>query len=244
MPRVPIFTFHAVDEGSDLVAFPPGVFELAMARLKELGWSSLRVADIASLIRSGQALPERCFAITFDDGYASVFDRAAPVLERYGFVATLFVSVGLDEPRLPSLEGRTMLSWNQIRSLNGAGWEIAAHGCRHVALPGLQPHQVAKEIGESVRRIETEVGGVVRGFSYPFGRFDASVRSQVLEAGLDYAVSDRMGEVSDDSDVFALERVETWYFRGRRRFAWVTGTGRRPLMGALRGMRAVRRAGW
>ena len=256
MPRVPIFTFHAVDEGSDLVAYPPRVFERAMARLHDLGWSCLRVVDIAWLLRSGQALPDRSFALTFDDGYASVFERAAPVLERFGFAATLFVSVGVSggsnstqagptgTQEIPSLEGRKMLTWDRIRSLQAAGWEIGAHGCRHVALTGLSSDEVEREITRSARRIEEEVDEAVRGFSYPFGRFDDAVRAQVLESGLDYAVSDVMGEVTDDSDVFALERVETWYLRGPRRFDWATGARRGVLFSALRGVRAVRRAGW
>lgn len=250
MPSVPVFTFHALDGRSDLAACPPEVFAHAVGRLARLGVSCLTVGAVAERVSAGRGLPERSVALTFDDGYESVYHHALPVLRRHGFVATLFPSVGETEPggrgheRLPSLEGRPMLTWDQIRDLRDHGWEIGAHGCQHRPLPERAGPEAAADIARSRERIARETGEEVRGFSYPFGRYTARVQGAVREAGFAYAVSDLMGRVTPASDPFALERIETFYLRGPGRFDVATGPAQGLVLAALRGARAVRRGVW
>ena len=52
--------------------------------------SVMRLAEFAKLHREGN-LPDDAVAITFDDGYASVIEEAATVLERFGAPATVFI---------------------------------------------------------------------------------------------------------------------------------------------------------
>ena len=40
------------------------------------------------------SLPEKAVVITFDDGYASVYDSAWPRLQAHGFSATVFLVTG------------------------------------------------------------------------------------------------------------------------------------------------------
>ena len=40
------------------------------------------------------ALPDRAVVLTFDDGFADFHSRAMPLLDRYGFTATVFVTTG------------------------------------------------------------------------------------------------------------------------------------------------------
>ena len=42
----------------------------------------------------GGTLPDRAVVLTFDDGYADFHSRAMPLLDRYGFTATVFVTTG------------------------------------------------------------------------------------------------------------------------------------------------------
>ncbi len=64
----------------------------------------LPLSEAVARLREG-TLPARAAAVTFDDGYADNLELAAPVLERLGLPATLFVATGF-------LDGGIM--WNDM----------------------------------------------------------------------------------------------------------------------------------
>src|ERR1700685_3442436 len=66
----------------------PELFEARMRMLADGGYNVLPLAEAIVRLRSG-SLPKRAVSITFDDGYADFALRAYPVLQRFGFHATL-----------------------------------------------------------------------------------------------------------------------------------------------------------
>ncbi|MEQ8802554.1 MAG: polysaccharide deacetylase family protein [Haliea sp.] len=67
-------------------------FEWQMGLLRD-HFNVLSLRDALEYLEHG-SLPPRSVCITFDDGYADNLTVALPVLERYGFAATVFVSSG------------------------------------------------------------------------------------------------------------------------------------------------------
>lgn len=59
----------------------------------------MRLLDLVEAMRA-HSLPHRAVAITFDDGHASVFQRAHPLLASAQVPATVFITTGnIDDPR-------------------------------------------------------------------------------------------------------------------------------------------------
>ncbi|HWF11547.1 MAG TPA: polysaccharide deacetylase family protein, partial [Bryobacteraceae bacterium] len=52
------------------------------------------LSDVRAAMLGGRPLPRRAVLITFDDGYRNVYTHAAPVLQRYGVPAVVFLSTG------------------------------------------------------------------------------------------------------------------------------------------------------
>jgi len=67
--------------------------------------------------------------------------------------------------------------------LASEGFEIGAHGFSHKLLWHLSPRELVQEVGPCKPILEDILGSEVRMFSYPYGRYDASVVRALQEAG-------------------------------------------------------------
>lgn len=151
-----------------------------MEYLATHGYRVVKLSDLASTAQSGG----RCAALTFDDGYRDVYDTVWPILQRYGFQATVFLVSGwmrgtssADGPHAP------LLTVAQMRELGQHGVEFGAHGRTHIALAGLPSDQLRAEVAGSREELEQMLGQPITTFAYPYGIYDARARQAVAEAG-------------------------------------------------------------
>ena len=127
-------------------------------------------------------------AITFDDGYESVYSDAFAEMGPRGIRGTVFPVVG-------SIDGYNRwdvqlsrrpfrhLSWSQLDELAAGGFEVGSHTLSHRDLTRLDPKTLRRELADSRAILEDRLGSVVTSISYPFGRFSARVIEEALEAG-------------------------------------------------------------
>lgn len=94
--RLLILCYHGF-EMADEASFMPGVFmrQATFARrlqaLAAGGYPILPLAEALERLAAG-TLPENTICLTIDDGFYSVLDKAAPLLSKYGFPSTLYVT--------------------------------------------------------------------------------------------------------------------------------------------------------
>jgi peptidoglycan/xylan/chitin deacetylase (PgdA/CDA1 family) len=226
-PRfLPILMFHALDEGREPPAFSAERFARGMAELSARGYRTMRLADVPRWLRGEKSLPPRCFVITFDDGYRSVYDAAFSTLRRYDFSATIFATVGASVSaskgaRPPEMLNRQMMSFAELRAMLAAGFEVGAHTLSHPDLLRLSDDRIEHEVRRGKEILESELGCAVTSFAYPFGRYDARVRA-IVSRHHAIACSDRLGLVDRDCDVLALPRVDAYYLREGYRLPWLS----------------------
>lgn len=142
--EIPIFTFHSVR---------PEEFEACCLHLCDAGYRTIGLDEFADSPDKCRNLPAKSVILTFDDGLASLWSVAYPLLERYGMRATAFVIPGLvrDRPVIgPTLrdvwDGSTtvedivhddevedpLASWEELRIMQNSGVvDIQSHTLYH-----------------------------------------------------------------------------------------------------------------
>ena len=74
-----------------------------------------------------QPIPDGLIVLTFDDGNKSDYTYVGPLLKRYGFGATFFITEGLN-----FLNNKShYVTWEEIRQLHDEGFEIGNHTRHH-----------------------------------------------------------------------------------------------------------------
>jgi peptidoglycan/xylan/chitin deacetylase (PgdA/CDA1 family) len=120
-------------------------------------------------------IPDRLVVLTFDDGTKSDIACASPILKRYGFGASFYVTEGLREIKCDD----DALTWQDIRKLDADGFEIGNHTKNHVDVSKLPPQEFVAELEGIEKRCEEYGVTIPTTFVYP-GFQDSVQAAQVL----------------------------------------------------------------
>ena len=217
-PLVPILMYHGIRERLDgrhpyyETGTSPAAFERQMRFLREHGYESMDPGQAVEALAAG-AGTQRKVVITFDDGFRDFYTQAFPVLRRHALSATVFLPTGRIGRGRRCLDGREYLTWGEVRELHARGIGIGSHTVTHTALQDLPENAIDRELGESRRAIEGELGAAVTSFACPYA-FPESDRpfvrrlARLLEKhGYQNGVTTIVGRASAHSPRYSLPRL-------------------------------------
>ncbi|MFN2508025.1 MAG: polysaccharide deacetylase family protein [Chthoniobacterales bacterium] len=215
---VPILTYHSLDDSGAVTSVAPGDFQKHMRSLAHRRFTGINLRELLDGWDGAGTLPARPVVLTFDDGFTSVLEHAAPVLSELGFRATVFAVSGRcgqtndwphqapDIPRLP------LLSWSELAQMAPVGFEIGAHTVTHRRLPDLPTEEARQEILDSKKMIEERLGCEVSTFAFPFGRFTRTTYETVRE-NFCAACGVNLAKARPTDDRHQLSRLDIYYLR-------------------------------
>lgn len=243
--RVPILTYHSIDDSNSVVSTSPRAFKEQMHRLSETGYHSWPLSRLVDAMNQGEPFPEKTLVLTFDDGYKNVYTEAFPVLKRYGFSATVFLVTeycGKDNDwpgHAPSIERRPLLSWSEIKEMHQGAIEFGAHTSSHPDLTKVPITEAEHEIIESKTRIRDHLGVSVHTFAYPYGKYNSRVK-EVVRKHFRAACSVQLGRVKTSCDPYALRRVDMYYLSNPKLLRCLSTTALDCYLGARQTIRGLR----
>lgn len=218
--RLPILTYHSIDDSGSVISTSPDRFDRQMDVLARRGYTALPLSEATSRLRNGSGIPERSVVLTFDDGYRNVYTDAFSVLERHDFTATVFLIAEYcggynDWPGHDSPVGRRpLLRWTEIEEMRRHGIEFGAHTLTHPDLTHRSFAEAEDEIVQSQVVLQDRLGTPVETFAYPYGRFHEQ-HKKTARRHFTCACSTRLGRATAASDVYALPRIDMYYLKSR-----------------------------
>ncbi len=151
--RIPVIMYHSVGmNDSDWlwshISISVELFESHLKVLKKRKFRSIHLSDYVTFKKQGEYKDDNLIVLTFDDGYLDNWIYVYPLLEKYGFKATIFVNPEFIDPAdgvRPNLkdvwEGRCafsdltvpgFLSWPELKKMNDSGIiDIQSHTMTH-----------------------------------------------------------------------------------------------------------------
>jgi peptidoglycan/xylan/chitin deacetylase (PgdA/CDA1 family) len=222
---LPILMYHSVanDVETDISAYyqtvtTPSQFTKQLDFLHAEGWQGVNLTDGLNALRETNvrsAENQKCFVLTFDDGFRDFYTTAWPSLQQFGFSATIYLSTRFisNGPARFQLHGRDCLTWSEVRELFNAGVEVGSHTVSHAKLKELPWNEIESEIFLSKYEIEERLNNPVTSFAYPYAfpqankRFAQRFQDILRSAGYSTCVTTEIGSVSPHDNPYRLRRL-------------------------------------
>jgi len=208
---VPILCYHRFGKTcKSNLCISEKTFAKQLEYLKTNGYHTIHLSDLMAYLNYETAIPSKSVIITLDDGYRSIYEFAYPLLKRYGYTATLFVYTDFIEA------SRNALTWNHLRKLKAAGFEIGSHSISHADLTKKLPSEndqtfrsrISKELINSKKIIDRELKQDTQIFAYPYGNYNQKILDLFPAAGYKLGLTIRTGGNSFFANPLTLKRSQ------------------------------------
>jgi peptidoglycan/xylan/chitin deacetylase (PgdA/CDA1 family) len=204
-----VLIYHHVDANTPAsTSLSPDLFGEHLDYLAANGYNVWPLAALVDSLKKGGSVPDRTVALTFDDGYRSVYTAAFPMLRERGWPFTVFVCPDAIDHR-----NGPVLTWDQLREMAAAGATVANHGMFHNHLQRRATGEAddawrsrtREELLAAQRRLTEEMGEAPNLFAYPYGEYDHDLRELVRELGWS-GFGQQSGPMGPENDFTLLPR--------------------------------------
>lgn len=197
------------------------LFREQLGWLRRQGYEAIGMGRIHEHITQGRALPRRWVAITFDDGFRNNLTAGLPVLQEFGFMATIFLVTDRVGRAEPTGAWNDYLTTADLAEMAQHGVEFGSHTHTHPRLTKLNDEQALAELTESRRRMTEDFALPGDWFCYPYGNFSPRIAGLVKQAGYQLALSTIRDNRIQPAQQFWLPRVMVMNDTDARRLSYM-----------------------
>lgn len=215
---IPVLMYHSISTQSETGVSPyyrtvthPEIFKQHMQYLHDQRYTVLSLEEAVATPQTGGD-GQKSVVLTFDDGLRDFYTTAFPILQQYGFSATIFVPTGLINARQP-LQGKAVMTWDEMRELQGQGIQFGSHTVTHPQLKRLPLAEVQSELETSKTHLEEQLGTAIQAFCYPYAfpeenrPFTQALKTILVQADYQYATGTRIGTWMPGDDPYFIKRI-------------------------------------
>ena len=185
--KVLVLTYHRLSADSSMTndyTVTPDTFEADIKLLKSKGFEFLKASQLADTSLKGRKIA----VITFDDGYKSDLEYAAPILEKYSASATFFVigeMIGKDG--YMSEEDIKTLSEKDFCEIGNHSYSIHNKLSSTLSMmyrSGNYDEHIVYDFKKNNALLQGITGVIPTAVSYPNGIFNSAVDKSLRDLGI------------------------------------------------------------
>jgi len=179
--------------------------EQFISHIEELSkdiYNVVPLKTVTTAFRNGTKLAERTVALTIDDGYLSIYEKAWPILKEDNIPFTLFISTA----SVNDLNSHSM-TWDQIREIEKDPLvEIGHHGHTHDHMTQMSTENVLTDIATADGIYMQELGYIPNVFAYPYGEFSQNLMTALEDKNYQAVLGQYSSVASSNDNIMALPR--------------------------------------
>ncbi len=195
---------------------PPANFAEQMEVLKNKGYTTVHMNDVASFIAGRAKLPPKAAVITFDDGFAVQKDVMG-ILQKNNQKATLYLIEGggmshycIGLLRKNTACGDAYLSVQDVKNMLSSNLiEIGDHTVDHPNMAALSQADQQFQIITNKAFLEQTFGVPITTFAYPYGNYNGTTVRLLKQDGFLTAVTTQPGVVQSFDEPLLLRRIRS-----------------------------------
>lgn len=201
---IPILLYHNT---------PPD-FEQQLIYLRDHGYQTVTMDQVADALAGRTVLPLKPIAISFDDGYSDQMS-AFKLLKKYQMKAIFYIIITRANSGCGTATSHCdpeYLSWGQIKTLDTSGLvTIGDHTFDHPELSKLDEVQQQDEIISAKNELEARLGHAIVHFCYPYGEYNDTTLSLLRQDGFRTATTTAPGFYQSPLNPLLLNRIRRAY---------------------------------
>lgn len=207
-----VFTYHRFGE----TKYPSTnirieQFEQHLNYLEKNNFNVWPLSKIVRYINDEITIPKKTVALTMDDAYLSIYEKAYPLLKKKKFPFTVFVNTSKIRNK-----SNTYLNWNQMREMSLNGAELSNHSLTHdVLIPRDNEEKkqwqkrIKKELEGAQIKLQKEIGIDTNNnpkiISYPYGEYNLESAQYIESLGY-VGVTQTSGPIDSNTDLRFMPR--------------------------------------
>ena len=227
--ELPVLMYHRIlknNPSGDIYTITPAALEEDLRYLRDAGYTAVSVRELIDYVKNCAPLPAKPIVLTFDDGYYNNIYYGAPLLEKYGMKAAVFIVGKFSEKS--TLENAvnpvySYILWEQMESLPSClelqnhTWDM--HNLRPRKGIGRKQREgraeyeleLSADLLKLQAKIKQHTGTAPAAFAYPFGVDCSEARDVFRAVGIEASFCSRHGintlTPGDADSLYGLKRL-------------------------------------
>jgi len=196
--------YHRFDEPKyQSTSISSELFEKHLKLIEENGFNVLNIKDFLDILINKKKIPKKTLLITVDDAFRSFYNFAFPLLKKYNFPLSVFVSTA----SVSKDEESDFMSWEMLKEIQKHKGMVFNHTVDHISLLGLSDKMIIDQVTKASNEIKLRLGiDNPKVFSYPYGESSERVEKILEELGILVAFSQHSAPLNHNDSLYRLPR--------------------------------------